>query len=342
MIIARSSLSLVALALALSSVIAPSSVDAQRRRRRREPPPPPPVELAIDAMPASDGPPQPFHRVLSLRATAPVELVADRRLLRLELRSEGSRRVTHCEHPDRARRVDPDRVRELAAGERWEEWIDLREYCWGRALDALRTGAEVTVHYGPRRARRGQYVARVPGEPAIEHRTIGPIALAFEPVPEAEDPDPAAPVRVTLSDRDTRSASGVSFRVAVLAREGRTRAYVRSDRFRFRVHGPGGTTECSMTPGGGPAAPDLYQRLTPRSGARFSLDASFYCDGDAFRSQGVYEVVPSVDLEQDGARWGFEAPTGTFVGAPALVRIRRGEGYVEHPIGEPPPPEDAL
>jgi hypothetical protein len=125
--------------------------------------------------------------------------------------------------------------------------------------------------------------------------------------------------------------------VRVLAREGRTRAYVRSDHFRFRARGPDGTAfECGMHHGGGAAAADLFQRLTTRSGPRFTLDVSFYCEDDAFAEPGIYEVVPMIDITQSGERWGLETPTGTFVGAPALVRVRGGRsGYVERPVDEP-------
>ncbi len=246
---------------------------------------------------------EPFRRVLAFRANAATDMVADRRLLYFEVRAPDSRRGLRCEHPERRRAVRT--AVHLEAGERWAEWIDLREYCWGRALETLRSGAEITAFY--RVARR---------------QLLGP--LHVDAVADPAEADSTAPIRIVLSDRDVRRAGHLSFRVRVLAREGRVRAYVRSDHIRFRVHGPEGDFDCGMAHGQGAAPPELFGWISSRSGPSFSLDPSFYCS-DSFRAAGVYEVTPMLDIEQSGARWGFDTPTGTFVGVPALIRIREGD-----------------
>lgn len=325
------------IAAALSALALSSPAAAQRARTRREPPPPPPALLSLSPLPeGGDVPPEPFRRVLTLRATSSADVVADRRLLRLEVRAPGARRALQCEHPDRPRRAPRDRVVHLEAGQAHEEWIDLREYCWGRALDALRAGdAEITAHYGPRRPRRGDFVARTAGEPAVLHAALAPIALSFPAAPAPGEPEGGPPVRVLLSDRDARSGRAITLSVRVRARGEGFRAYARPDRFRFLVHGPEGDFVCAVRPGGGAIPPDLFRRVTARSGPAFALDASYYCPDDAFRAAGVYEVVPELELHESGARWGWDTPTGTFRGAPALVRVRRdARGYVERPVRE--------
>lgn len=321
---------------ALVLALLPSAAEAQRARRAPEPPPPI-AEVSLGAMPDA---PSPYHRILTVRAIAPIELAADRRLLRLEILPDtapGARRAARpvrCEHPDRISRVSSDRIRTLQPGESWSEWVDLREYCWGRSLDALRAGGTLTIVFGPRARGRGRFAARAGTD---ERRELGPVAQHGDPIPAPTEPDPESPVRVVLSPTDARSGAAFTLRVAVLGRSGTRRAYVRPDRVRFTGIGPEGPFQCGITPGGGAAPPDLFQRLTARSGARFSLEGATYCRG-AIRSAGVYEITPTVTLDQDGAAYELDAITGTFTGAPSLLRVRRGArpGYVEHAVGATP------
>jgi hypothetical protein len=314
-----------------------SSASAQRRRA--EPLPPPPVTVELAAWPERAGD-HPFRRVLSVRAHDAVELVADRRLLRLEVTPEGARRPLRCEHPDAPRRLSAERVRTLRPGERWAEWIDVREYCRGPALEALLAGAEARALLAAPRAARARPVLRVPGAAAVEHRELEAGVVRIAELPPLPERVARAPVRVVLADADLPRAGGnPTLRVRVLAREGTTRAYVRPDRLRFHVRGPDGSAECAMAPGGGAVPPELFQRLTTRAGPTLSLDASAYCPPGTFGAAGGYEVVPVLDLEHDGSRWGLAAEVGTFEGAPALVRARVDpRGYVERTPPEPSTP----
>lgn len=308
------------------AALAPSSAEAQRRPRRE--PPPPLAELSLEPMEEA---PTEYHRVLQIRALEPIELVADRRLLRLEVLPEGERRPWRCEHPDRPRRAPADRMRRLQPGEIWSEWLDLRELCWGRSLEALRRGGVLTITFGPRERGRGRFAALRGSE---ERREIGPITQIQPLIPEPAEPDDAAPVRVILSPTDALTGRSFTLRVAVLGRAGATRrAYVRPDRIRFEGVGPEGPISCAIRRGGGAPQPDLFQRLTARGGPRFALDGAMYCRDALRASAGIYELVPIVRLEEDGAAYRLDAITGEFRGAPALVRIRRGDrGYVEHPV----------
>lgn len=314
---------------------------AEAQRRRPAEPPAPLAELTLEPMP---GAPSPYHRVVTVRALAPIEVAADRRLVRFEIqpdpdpaatgrRARRAPRPVRCEHPDRVARVSAERIRTLQPGETWSEWIDLREHCWGRALEALRAGGTLTTTLAHRARGRGRFAVRA-ATASDERRELVSAPQRSEPIAAPVEPDPESAARVILSPTDARTGRAFTLRVAVLGRTGTRRAYVRPDRVRFTGVGPEGPFECGITPGGGVAQPDLYQRLTARSGARFSLDGALYCR-DAIQGAGVYEITPIVSLEQSGEQFGLDAITGEFTGAPSLLRVRRGlrGGYVEHAVG---------
>lgn len=311
-----------------------------------------PLEVSLEPWAAFDGVERPFRYILTVRPRGgdPVEVVADRRLLELRVRpAEGRGRRYRCRHPRRPRRPDGDRVRTLRRGDPdggvWREWIDLRMYCWGRALSVLRDGARVEGRLGWRRRSRRRWVARAPesswrgwtgGVDLMDFTFLG---VAEEPTrrvdagaaPAAEEGEaPAPPIEVDLSRRSVRSARWLTLRPSVRAAEGRERVYVRPDAWSFRVEGPTGRAVCRIRPGGGTPPPDLFRTITERRPARELLDADYMCPAGTFDRAGVYEVVPKLRLDHGGEAWGFDAVTGRFVGPATPIRITGGdEGYVE-------------
>lgn len=295
-----------------------------------------PVAVTLEPWAALDGVERPHRYVVTMRSMGSMEVVADRRLLAFEVRPEGGRRAQRCRHPRLPSRVSSERVRTLAPGEVWQEWIDLRMYCWGRALDALETGGEVTARYGFRRPSPTRWVGRVPGSRSrewtggvdVEPFRFPAIASTAEATPSGEPR-----VRVTLAATSARNGASIRFRVAVRAVEERPRVYVRPDAFAFAVRGPGASdalVRCELVGGGGTPMPDLYRRINERTGWRELLDAGAYCPPDTFEAAGVYEVTPEVSLEHDGEEWHLDAVTGRFTGVAAPLRITTGDhGYVE-------------
>jgi hypothetical protein len=300
------------------------TLPATAQRRRRPEPLPPPVELTFAPDPT---PGAPSHRwIVALRASAEVEILADRRLLWLEVLPEGARRPIRCEVPARPRRPDASRLRTLQAGETWGEWFDIRSVCWGAAFRAFETGADVTAHFGSPRWRT-IVVAR---NAAGSWREVVQASTLF---PGYGDPVlPESDVRVSLADVDVGTGARLSFRVSVRASRA-VRAWIRPDRFSFRVLAPDGSTHvCSISRGGGAGIPDLFARLSVSRGAQRTLDARQFCGPDVFALEGIYEVTPVLDLDVSGAQWRMDTPLGRFEGAPAVVRIRSGQrGYVERP-----------
>lgn len=325
----------------------------------------PNVSLTLEPWSAYDGVDRPYRYIVSMRVEGegPLEVVADRRLLSFEVRpTEGRRRRVRCRHPQapraasRARRLDGE-TRE------WREWIDLRMYCWGRALSALERGAQVEVRYGWRRASRNRWIARRPDTRRTREWVGGarPDAFTFparseeagqttrlpmrsdrvEEGRESDEPE-ASPIALSLSPRSSRRGSGISFRVSVRAVEGTERVYVRPDAFTFTVRGPTGEHRCRLPRGGGNPPPDLFSRIGTRRGATQLLDASQFCPDETFERPGVYEVVPKLRLPHSGAEWELDAVTGRFSGPPVAMRVTSGDvGYEEQtPRREGEEPDD--
>lgn len=331
--------------LALAVLLSAASAGAQGRGRTEPEPPGVAVRLSpYDAPAAAEGVEDPGARYLYVFELAPsawptAEVVADRRLLRFTVHPEGSRRRYRCRHPDAPRRSPEGRVMRIGAGtERpvWREWIDLRMYCWGRALRALDEGARVEVEYGFRRRGRNRWVARQPdGEE--EARSLEGTELEVSAAPE---PAPAeGPIRVEMRPANVGSGDWLSFSIAIRANEGTQRVYLRDDLVSFLVDGPLGRATCAVPRENIVPIIDFYKRLRGRAAARTSIAAERWCPEGTFDVAGVYDVTPVVDLVYGGERYDIEAVTGRFQGRPTPVRVRRGEHeYLEQvPEGESPP-----
>ncbi len=314
-----------ALACALVLLLAAQASAAVAQRRRVEPVPPP-VELTFAPDPTPGAPSGRW--MVALRASADVEILADRRLLWLEVRPDDARRALRCESPARPRRADPSRVRSLRAGERWAEWFDIRSVCWGAALRAFERGANVTAHFGSARWRRLEVARNAEGT----WRELTQPSMRF--AGGGERIEPTGLVRVTLADADVATARRLPLRVTVRAGAGPIRAWIRPDRFSFRVVAPDGSTHrCTIPRGGGAAIPDLFARLSTTRGTSRTLDARQFCGERVFAFEGVYEVTPVLELDASGAAWRMDTPLGVFEGPPAAVRVRVGDrGYVERPV----------
>jgi hypothetical protein len=301
-------------ALAVAAMLGPASASAQRRSSAPDPP--------VLTVTQSDDP----HRVeLTVEARERLELSADRRWLRAEIRGLRGRRVV-CAAPVRPRVGSRSRV--LEPGARWSEWLDVRELCWGRALDALATATEVRWTFDAGRG-RGAWVARVAG------RTLRSLAAASTTWRGSGAPGDAggassgAPVRVELAPTDVAPGGRPALRVRIVG-QARARAFVRHESVSFRVRAPSGRAfECAVAPFAGRPLPDFFARLVPGRPTLLTLDAAAYCG--PLREPGIYEVTPVLTLRERGAEWRLDAITGTFVGAPSVLRVR-STTYVEQPV----------
>ncbi len=334
--LARSAL-FAGLAATAAALIAPAVARAQRRPRGMPLEATPGVVAALTPWTPADPPGDPrYLRVLTLRTTTwtDAEVVADRRLLRFDVSDPASPRARPlpCVHPAAPRfRPDSPRVRALGGAASYREWIDLRMYCSGRALDRLERGGRAVARYGHARGPRRAWVARPRGgaaDVAVATLAAGEIVLSARTAPTNAAPAPEA--RVTLASVTRATGDVLALEVGVRATSGARVVYLRHDFARFRVRGPLGALECGLEPT--PLAPivDLFRPVSARAAATIRVDARQACRG-AFPIAGIYEVTPVVALP-----WAFpgdaaRAITGEYVGEPAVVRITEGDrGYVEH------------
>jgi hypothetical protein len=308
----------------------------------------PVIDVELLPWAAYDGVERPYRYLFEIRPMGdrPVDVVADRRLLRFEIRD--GRRVHRCVQPGAPSRVSEPRVRTLvpgASGEQgtWREWVDLRMYCVGAARDAMARGLPVQARFGWPRGTRTRWVARRAGESTrqwvagVEVGSLSVSAPAPRPTRFVDRPEPP-PVEIAVASVSARTGRRLALPVSVRARAGSARLFVRPDAWSFRVRGPLGDVRCRASSTGGPPPPELFRRVTSRVALRAVLDADFFCPPGTFDVPGVYEVTPKLSLPYGGEEWGFEAVRGTLSGPTAAVRITHGErGYVEQ-IPEPASP----
>lgn len=292
--------------------------------------------LAVELRPFPEA--GPWKRRLAITSRRAQEVVLDRRLLQLtvlEPRERGRPRRHVCRHPSAPTRPLEGRMRAMAEGETYEEWLDLRELCWGRPLDVLARGAaSVEVAYGFRG--RGQFVVRQPGERRPPNRVAG-VAFVFEPLSSARQPalvpsieETSGPlVRVSMAAVSTSAIPSFSVSIRGEGETARRHVYIRDDLFSFRVSGPLGSVRCTTARTEIVPIVDFFQRLSRSS--RTTLASDSVCPRGTFDVAGVYEVVPEVELVYDGVRFDLEAVTGSFVGEVTPVRITSRD-YVEQRV----------
>jgi hypothetical protein len=270
----------------------------------------------------------PYRYVLELVTDGEAaDVVFDRRLLSLRLRVEGRRRPLTCRHPAAPRRVQDSRVVHLdSSTTRVAEWLDLRMYCTGAALDAVRAGASVQARYGFSRGGRTRWVVK-----AGDARPLRSLDLPEFTLPALTPPPaPTGAIDVTLRSTTVTVGRSPSFRLKLRSDGARRIVYARDDLYRFHIAGPLGEVDCGPDTLEVVPIVDFYQRVSRRGGASARIDSAQVCP-DAFSVPGVYEVTPSIDLIYSGERYGLDAVTGRFVGSPALVRVV-GRTYVVHPV----------
>lgn len=280
--------------------------------------------VSVELTPIADA--GPWHYRMTLRSNDTQELVRDRRLIRLTVRPEGSRRRLRCSHPRAPRRVQDSRVAQLSTSEVHEEWVDLRMYCWGRALNALQSGnAQIEVQYGFTSRSRVRWIARKEGERRAPFRTSG-TAIAWT-APTTDSPEDAA-ARPSVAPATTRSTHPT-----IRARlRGSGRVYHRDDLWSFVVRGPLGTVECRPHRQTVVPIVDFYRRLN-RRGVGATLSMQGMCPENTFEVEGVYEITPVIDLVYDGdAHRLNDVVTGTFRGAPIPFRVLRQGSYVNQDV----------
>jgi hypothetical protein len=323
----------------------------------KEPPPPvgpiPAVTLTLDA-PTTRG-------TWTMRVTnegdVPVRLVADARLLVLEVTPRGARKPVRCELPaDMRPGDDMERPLVLPPGRSYVEHFEPRLYCFGpHLLDALAQGSIVVGRLGwqgGNKSRPPFEVASIAGvEPELaplKDIASPPIGLPDEPSVSLEsaaprrpdDPDPAILTLRGPASIDAQAPAGISITVT-LHNAGKRAVIVRlrPETLRFEVTGPRGAEDCRWPLAPVAAMHELFSTVPAGGSADLNVLLGAYCSGHAFDDPGLVIVRPELDTRKAS---GADIALRTFDGrvlatSPVVVRLHHGLKLprIQHPHVEP-------
>jgi hypothetical protein len=269
----------------------------------------------------------------------PLRLVADARLLALEVRAPGAARSVRCVLPDDMRSFDPDdRALFLPAHKSYSQSFDPRLYCFGaREAAALVPDAKVIASLGWHTGNKAFVVEPIGGgsPPAAAAReivaaewTIPPAAApSSTPKPPPPPPDDLnAPKLVVSAPERVDAASGEEIEISVTVRNAGTRRVyfmLHPETLAFDVEGAHAATHC--TSGRGLVAiRELFTALGPGEKASLPVLVTTLCPPHTFDEPGLYAVRPSLDTTQaSGNSIGLRTFDGRVEAAtPLLLRVR--------------------
>jgi hypothetical protein len=285
----------------------------------------------------------------------PVTLVADARLLSLDVTPRDARKPEHCELPADMR-PDDDLGRPLVLPPKrsYAERFEPRLYCLdGRRLEALTPGAIVVGTLGfAGRGKRPPFVASpIEGLEAkaapLKAIVSAPIALPDEPraafAPALAPRDAALPLRPepTLSLHapiavDAAHPDEIAIPVTLINTGHRSSIVrFRPETVGFDVVGPAETTHCAWV--ALPSAPtrELFMTLAAGGQTSLTLLLSAYCPTRTLSGSGLYVVRASFDTRKaSGTDIGIRSFDGQVIAvSPTLVRLRHGS--VPDPLVRP-------
>ncbi len=346
---------------ALQARPAPAPGTQPRPQVRRATPKPPPapvgpkpdVKLLLDA-PTTHGP-WTVHVVNG--GDVPVRLVADARLLTLEVTPRGARKPVRCQLPaDMRPSDDSERALVLPPKRSYSESFEPRLYCFGeRELDALEATAIVVARLGWQEHANGRgphVVSAIEGvDPEVAPLAAidsPPVSLPSEPtamgaVERPHAPDDPDPVHLVLrSSRAVDAESGENLAVTVTVRNDGKRSVrlrLRPETLGFEVTSSSGVQHCAWpTPPSAPAR-EYFTTLAPGGSESLSVLIGDYCGRTPFEQPGLVVARPDLDTRRAGGEAiGLKTFDGVVIAAtPSVVRLHRGYGKprVERPRLDP-------
>ncbi|HEY8040214.1 MAG TPA: hypothetical protein VIF15_10500 [Polyangiaceae bacterium] len=309
----------------------------------------PDVKLTVDA-PTTRG-------TWTMRVTnggeVPVRLVADARLLTLEVTPRGAKKAARCRLADDMRPTDDlEQPLVLPPGRTYVESFEPRLLCFGgRELDALEPQATVVAHLGwPGRAQGKPpfEVAPIDGvEPLVAPRKeleAPPIALPDEPTPaqaapvprRPDDPDPAKLALVGSRTVDASSPGQATLTVTLRNTGSRpVSVRFRPETLAFDIAGGGAAEHCGWPQPVGAAMRELFTTLRPGGSDSLTVMLRDYCGGHALDRPGLLVVRPILDTRKaSGVDVGLRTFDGEVIATtPTLVRLHQGARKT--PLGRP-------
>jgi len=313
------------------------------------PAPAPDVRLALEA-PTLTGP---WTMRVTNGGQVPVRLVADARLLVLEVTLRGEAKPVRCELPADMRPADDAQGGlVLPPGRSYAESFEPRLYCFGRReLAALTPGAMVVGRLGwpaGNKQRPPFVVSPFDGvEPVVAAmKTVDslPIMLPDEPTPSPappfapapDDPDPARLSLVGPKAVDAASPNGIAVTVT-LRNEGKRPVTVRlqPETLSFEVAGANGVEHCGWPTLPGAPMRELFTTVRPGGSEGLSVTLRDYCSGHALDAPGLLVVRPALDTRHaSGASLGLKTFDGEVIAtSPTVVRLH--QGMVREPLRHP-------
>ena len=354
-----------------------SAVGSSTRADEPEPSPAPPTAVVAKAMSrpvprahalAPEAKPSPNLR-LTLEAPTtrgrwkmrvvndgeiPVRVVADARLLNLDVTPRGARSPVRCELPaDMRSTSDLERALIVPAKRAYAEDFEPRLYCFGTKLDALAPGAVVVAHLGYAtggKAKPPFASSPIEGvEPEVaplKSIDAAPIALPDEPSPWTATPPAPQGADLDLPRLTIRGSAAVDamtpheIEIPITLRNESLRTVVvrfRPEVLGFDVTAQNGVDRCSWPTL--PAAPlrEMFTTLGPKASETIDVNLSAYCTGAILNDPGLLLVRPWLDTRNAaGAVVGLRTFDGAILSITStVVRLHRGAA----PPGPLRPPE---
>jgi hypothetical protein len=280
----------------------------------------------------------------SMRVTnegdVPVRIIADARLLALEVIPRGARDPLHCELPaDMKPENDLERPLVLPPHRTYSESFEPRLYCLdAKRLDALAPGSIVVAHLGWR-GHVARYLEVSPIE-GIEPKIAGRAAIDAPPIVLPDEATPTlqqttADVLADLPRLSLRSAVSIDaesasrIEIPVTLRNDGTRAVIvrfRPETLRFELLGPEKPDHCVWPSLAGAPILDQFATIRPKGTSSLSVVLGAYCGGHALDQAGLYLVVARLDTRNaSGATLGLRTFDGEVTAAsPTVIRLHRG------------------
>jgi hypothetical protein len=303
------------------------------------PGPAPEVRLAIVA-PTARGP---WTMRLTNDGVVPLRVIADARLLVLEVTPRGAPKPIRCELPPDMRPADDqERALVMPAKRAYSESFEPRLYCFGRSLDALAPGAVVVARLGwpGRSAATPPYAAApIDGiEPVVAPLTsvdAPPIALPDDPTaqlvgdgaPHRDDED--TPTLALAGSTAVDAAATESLEIPLTLRNESSHEVTlrfRPETISFDVVGPVGVESCTWPTLPGAAMREAFTTIPRKAATSLSVMLPAYCSGHTFDQGGLFVIRPRLDTRRaSGASIGLRTFDGVVIATtPTLVRLRRG------------------
>jgi hypothetical protein len=296
------------------------------------------------------------------QGTVPLRLVADARLIVLEITPRSARAPIRCELPADMRPADDmDRVLVLPPGRSYAEGFEPRLYCFGlQAGHALAQGASVVARLGwsgGTHAGAPFVLSSIEGvEPVVmplKFLESAPIVLPDDPTPPlvraaAVDPNEPDPPKLTLRATaaiDAPSANGLGIDLT-LQNDGKrpTTVRFRPESVRFAVTSESAGEDCTWPMRPVAAMRELYATLPPGGSQRLPVLLDAYCT-QSFGVAGLLVVRATLDTRStSGEDIGIRAFRGAVTAKePTLIRLHQGKRgrVLVRPHVEPPAPGPA-